>query len=130
MGAGMMTDLPAQADETQSQHSGRVEHRVLWSTQSPSSASHAFRKSRSLSFGALEYSSMQGEDLPAQLKRLTCHTALFRRPQLLRCQSNTDPPQLTGVGHASRRASVHWQDRAEGTVLCPCCKLFTRWKMA
>lgn len=122
MGAGMMTDLPAQADETQSQHSGSEEwnphtdethpkgKETAQEAKSPSSASHAFRKSRSLSFGALEYSSMQGEDLPAQLKRLTCHTALFRRPQLLRCQSNTDPPQLTGVGHASRRASVHWQE--------------------
>eukprot|EP00913_Durusdinium_trenchii_P032805 g30710.t1 len=102
MGAGMMTDLPAQADETQSQHSGseewnphtdethpkgkdaetqpraRPSQETAQEAKSPSSASHAFRKSRSLSFGALEYSSMQGEDLPAQLKRLTCHTALFR----------------------------------------------------
>eukprot|EP00434_Breviolum_minutum_P027853 symbB.v1.2.024639.t1/scaffold2349.1/size81648/3 len=76
------------------------------------------RKSRSLS-GSMDFRGDGAEpmDLHAQLKQMTCRTEFFRKPQMLRRQTYTVPSfELTGVGHAGRRASMYFQEQMDGSV--------------
>lgn len=124
MGSGMMMAYPTQVEAdvsirstgSTSQESGSEEWSPHDKAKDDEEPKHAqvkverpeIRKSRSLS-GRMDLGGVVGEpsDLHAQLKRMTCRTEFFRKPQLLRRQTITSDSaaQLTGVGY-SRRASL------------------------